>query len=167
MHFNISLDGTEPNALVQKAVNALLAYMTGFPTAEAAAPVAPVSEAPKASKAKRQKVQAEDAAAPWTEPAETATADQSAVIAEAKAQAAEELEAAVQVAESQIAPEVSVVDIRAFAAKFNTDANREIAKGILRKHDAASVSALEERDNIVRVSVMRDLQAAYEKLNQE
>lgn len=58
------------------------------------------------------------------------------------------------------APQVTVVAIRAIAKKFNTDELRDVAMAILTKHAAASVTALEERDNIIRVSVMRDFEAA-------
>lgn len=57
-------------------------------------------------------------------------------------------------------PQVTVVAIRAIAKKFNTDELRDVAMAILTKHAAASVTALEERDNIIRVSVMRDFEAA-------
>lgn len=85
------------------------------------------------------------------EAAETATADQSEVIAQATAETA--------------AKEVNVADIRAYAAKFNTDALREIAIAILRQHEVASVSELEKRDNIVRVSALRAFQKAAEEQN--
>jgi hypothetical protein len=57
-------------------------------------------------------------------------------------------------------PQVKVEDIRAVAKKFNTDELREVAMAILTKHAAASVTALAERDNIIRVSALRDFEAA-------
>lgn len=57
-------------------------------------------------------------------------------------------------------PQVKVEDIRAIAKRFNTDELREVAMAILTKHAAASVTALAERDNIIRVSALRDFEAA-------
>jgi hypothetical protein len=58
------------------------------------------------------------------------------------------------------APEVKIEDIRAVAKLFNTDELREVALSILRKHDAASVTALAERDNSIRVSALAEFKAA-------
>lgn len=63
------------------------------------------------------------------------------------------------------APEVKIEEIRAVARLFNTDELREIALEILRKHDAASVTALAERENIIRVSALADFQAAATQHN--
>jgi hypothetical protein len=63
------------------------------------------------------------------------------------------------------APEVKIEEIRAVAKLFNTDELREIALEILRKHDAASVTALAERENIIRVSALADFQAAATQHN--
>lgn len=63
------------------------------------------------------------------------------------------------------AKEVKVEDIRAIAKKFNTDELRAVAMAILTKHAAASVTALAERDNIIRVSALRDFEAAAQEHN--
>jgi hypothetical protein len=57
--------------------------------------------------------------------------------------------------------DVKIEDIRAVAAKFNTDPLRELAMGILAKHSAQSVSELAKRDKIIRVSVLADLKKTY------
>jgi hypothetical protein len=157
------LNGSEPPALVRvfaSVLNYFAEQITGLATSDeaikTAMPPAPdAAEAPKATKsvAKRQKAQAETPA-PQTESAETATADQSAVIAQA-------LKAGPDGAD---APDVKIEDIRAIARKFNTDETRAIAVGILAKHGAKSVTELAERDNIVRVSALNDFTAALETI---
>jgi len=118
-----------------------------------AAETAPAAAEPKTSKStgKRKAAQAE----PKTEPAETATADQSAVIAEAKA----EIEAAAATG----VREVKVEDIRAVAAKFNTDELRAIALDILGRFGVSSVSALKDCSDEQRAEALATFEQTYEE----
>jgi hypothetical protein len=135
--------------------------------AQAAAPAAEPAELPQAAaKDASEVVAAEKPGRKKRAPAaeevkpespDTATVDNSAVIAEAKAQIAAE--------QGEPAKEVDVAVIRAIAKLFNTDELRDVAKAILAKHDAPSVTALAERDNIIRVSVLADFEAAAAKHN--
>lgn len=122
------------------------------------------AEKPKRTRRTKQEIAEAAAADAAAETPADQTGDQSAVIA-----AAQELKAAqVNVKmEAEPAQEVRLEDIRAVAAKFNTDALREIALAILNKHAAASVSALHNRDNIIRVSVLRDFEAAFATYEKE
>lgn len=133
------------------------------PTVAADVPAAAAAEVVAIEKPTRRKrtPAAEEVKA---ESAETATADQSAVIAEAQAQIAEAT--ARRAAEGQLgAPGVTVAEIRAVAKLFNTDELRTVALAILEKHEVGSVTALGERDNLIRVSALADFQAAATQHN--
>jgi hypothetical protein len=179
---SIELNGFETPGMLRAVMSALRAYVDeateeyiltrGQPCIGAAVeqmpppPQEPAIDAPAAAAAgvaaevmpaeKPRRKRAPAAEEVRTEPAETATADQSAVIAQAKAAIAEE---------GKPAAEVKIEDIRAIARLFNTDELREVALAILAKHDAASVTALAERDNIIRVSALADFQAAAMQYN--
>lgn len=133
------------------------------PAAEVKADVA--SEVLPAEKPKRRRAPAAEEVKPIIESAETATADQSAVIAEAKAEAEAPWVDETPAAMKEDAADVKVETIRAIAKKFNTDELRAVAMAILTKHAAASVTALAERDNIIRVSALRDFEAAAQEHN--
>lgn len=186
---SIELNGFETPGMLRAVMSALRAYVDeateeyiltrGQPCIGAAAeqmpppPQEPAIDAPAAAAAgvvagvaaevmpaeKPRRKRAPAAEEVRTEPAETATADQSAVIAQAKAV----LEGSQD--SGKPAAEVKIEDIRAIARLFNTDELREVALAILAKHDAASVTALAERDNIIRVSALADFQAAATQYN--
>jgi hypothetical protein len=173
---SIELNGFETPGMLRAVLSALRAYVDeateeyiltrGQPEPTAApqervvaaeTPAAAAAEVMPAEKPRRRRAPAAEEVR--TEPAETATADQSAVIAQAKAV----LEGSQD--SGKPADEVKIEDIRAIARLFNTDELREIALAILAKHDAASVTALAERDNIIRVSALADFKAAAAQHN--
>lgn len=181
---SIELNGFETPGMLRAMMSALRAYVDGAteeyiltrgqpgpgttdwssvpPPVDAAAPVAADVPAPAAAevvaaeKPSTRRKRAPAAEEVKAESAETATADQSAVIAEARAQLADD---------GKPAAEVKIEDLRAVAKLFNTDELREVARAILEKHEAASVTALAERDNIIRVSALADFQAAATQHN--
>jgi hypothetical protein len=168
----IELSGCEPPHVIAAAQAALRAWAFTFeeavgeqpawirdalppdpdpapPAPAAAIAEAPATEAPKpsASQRKRKAAQQEVPA----DSADTAPADMSAALGEAVIANAANAEVR----------EVKLEEIRAIAAKFNTDALRELAMEILGRYGVQSVSALIQMDNGVRLAALNEFQTVY------
>lgn len=164
----IRLDGYEPPHVLEASIAAMRTYVD---TARELAPPPPalpdwvINGQPPAAPAAlqvQQPIEPEVTTAPAAA-AEPAVAEApKETKSQAKRKAAQKQEPApAETAEAAPAPRVvKIEDIRAVAARFNTDELREIAVSILTKHGATSVSGLAERDDDVRASVLEDLQAA-------
>lgn len=175
MQLQINLDGYEPPHIIDSAIAALRAYGDiakdnykeyafsehGFQSATLATQQpAPdqIAEGCEGYVANQQP--APDAAAPKRTRAKKATPAEEVKQDETGGAGYGVMHAKIDEAEPDV-DDVKIEDIRAVAAKFNTDPLRELAMGILAKHSAQSVSELAKRDKIIRVSVLADLKKTY------